>query len=159
MFNHFKTGFVFGSKAETLENLNGKLLLSKIPIFIYFSSSEWKSNKASILKRIENGQQGYEEISGRYASFYLGHISKTRGQKEDAIKYFHQVIDFTEDLVDEEDSGYYLYAEYYLAEYEVEAGDYDKALERIDIIRDNTKRKESLNEKARDLKKLIRKRT
>lgn len=120
---------------------------------------EAEKQSLEILKRIENGQQGYEEISGRYASFYLGHISKTRGQKEDAIQYFHQVIDFTEDLVDEEDSGYYLYAEYYLAEYEVEAGDYDKALERVDIIRDNTKRKESLNEKARDLKKLIRKRT
>ena len=121
--------------------------------------AEAEKQSLEILKRIENGQMGYEEISGRYASFYLGHISKTRGQKEEASKYFHQVINFTEDLVDEEDSGYYLYSEYYLAEYEIEAGDYEKALERIDIIRDNTKRKESLNEKARELKKLVKKRT
>lgn len=112
-----------------------------------------------ILKRIENGQLGYEEISGRYASFYLGHISKTRGDNEQAIQHFKKVIDFTENLIDEEDSGYYLYSQYYLAEYAIENEEFDEALERIEIIRDNTKRKESLNEKARDLKKLVKKRT
>lgn len=112
-----------------------------------------------ILERIEKGQTGYEEISGRYASFYLGHMSKTGGEDEEAEMYFRKVISFTEQLVDEEDSGYYLYAQYYLAEYETKDENFESALNRIDIIRDNTKRKESLNEKARDLKKEIRKRT
>ena len=76
-----------------------------------------------------------------------------------AATHFQNVINFTESLVDEEDSGYYLYSQYYLAEYEVESGQYESAMDRIDIIRDNTKRRESLNEKARDLKKEIKKRT
>ncbi|WP_420385246.1 tetratricopeptide repeat protein [Roseivirga sp.] len=114
---------------------------------------------AEILKRIEAGETGYEEVSGRYASFYLGHMSKLRGNQEEARKYFRQVIDYTESLIDEEDSGYYLYSQMYLAEYEVEEGLYDQALDRIDIIRDNTRRRDSLNEKARELKKVIRKRT
>ena len=112
-----------------------------------------------ILKRLAEGQIGYEEISGRYASFYLGHIYKMRKQDVEAAQYFHQVIDYTESLVDEEDSGYYLYSQLYIAEYEIEAGQFDSALQRLDIIRDNTKRKESLNEKARELKKELRKRT
>lgn len=114
---------------------------------------------AEILERIEAGETGYEEVSGRYASFYLGHMSKLRGNQEEARRYFRQVIDYTESLIDEEDSGYYLYSQMYLAEYEVEEGLYDQALERIDIIRDNTRRRDSLNEKARELKKVIRKRT
>ncbi len=112
-----------------------------------------------ILKRIDERQIGYEEVSGRYASFFLGHINKVRGGDAKAREYFKKVIEFTNDLEDEEDSGYFLYSHYYLAEYEVETAQYEKASERIEIIRDNTRRKESLNERARDLKKLIRKRT
>jgi len=112
-----------------------------------------------ILKRIDERQIGYEEVSGRYASFFLGHINKVRGGDAKAREYFKKVIEFTNDLEDEEDSGYFLYSHYYLAEYEVETAQYEKASERIEIIRDNTRRKESLNERARDLKKLIRNRT
>lgn len=112
-----------------------------------------------ILKRIEESQTGYEEVSGRYASFYLGHMNKIRGAQDAANQYFQQVVDFTESLEDDEDSGYYLYSQLYLAEYEFEAGEYESALERVEIIRDNTKRKESINEKARDLRKEIKKRT
>ena len=112
-----------------------------------------------ILKRIESGQIGYEEISGRYASFYLGHIHKMRGQEEAAERYFRKVIDFTQQLIDEEDSGYYLYSQYYLAEYEIKDGNFESAENRIDIIRDNSKRKDAIHEKARELKKVLRKKT
>ena len=117
------------------------------------------AESTEILNRIEQGQAGYEEISGRYASFYLGHLNKMKKHDDVAATHFQNVINFTESLVDEEDSGYYLYSQYYLAEYEVESGQYESAMDRIDIIRDNTKRRESLNEKARDLKKEIKKRT
>ena len=117
------------------------------------------AESTEILNRIEQGQTGYEEISGRYASFYLGHLNKMKKHDDVAATHFQNVINFTESLVDEEDSGYYLYSQYYLAEYDVESGQYESAMDRIDIIRDNTKRRESLNEKARDLKKEIKKRT
>ncbi|HEY9117232.1 MAG TPA: tol-pal system protein YbgF [Roseivirga sp.] len=112
-----------------------------------------------ILKRIERGQIGYEEISGRYASFYLGHIHKMRGQEQAAERYFRKVIDFTQQLIDEEDSGYYLYSQYYLAEYEIKDGNFESAENRIDIIRDNSKRKDAIHEKARELKKVLRRKT
>lgn len=112
-----------------------------------------------ILRHIEEGKNGYEEVSGRYASFFLGHINKVRGFDQAARDHFSKVIEFTNELEGEEESGYFLYSHLYLAEYEVENELYEKALERIDIIRDNTRRRESLNERARDLKKIIRKRT
>ncbi|MFY0593615.1 tetratricopeptide repeat protein [Roseivirga sp.] len=109
-----------------------------------------------ILKRIDEGQLGYEEVSGRYASFFLGHISKKQGDFDIAKPFFEKVIAFTEEI-DDEKSGYYLFSQFYLAEEETKSAAYDKALERISIIRDNTRRREDLNKKARALKKLIRK--
>ena len=111
-----------------------------------------------ILNRIDKGQVGYEEVSGRYASFFLGHIHRKRGRHQEAEKYLRQAIRFTEQLVDEEESGYYLYAQLYLAQYATQAGRFEEALERIDIIRDNSKRRDGVNEQARELKKEIRKR-
>lgn len=109
-----------------------------------------------ILKRIEEGQDGYEEVSGRYASFYLGHISKRQGDWDIARPYFEDVIKFTE-MIDAEKSGYYLFSQMYLAEEEAKTEAYEAALDRIEIIRDNTRRRDDLNKKARALRKEIRK--
>ncbi|WP_141719653.1 tetratricopeptide repeat protein [Roseivirga misakiensis] len=109
-----------------------------------------------ILRRLEKGQLGYEEVSGRYASFFLGHISKKQGDWDIARPYFEKVIEYTETISDEK-SGYYLFSQMYLAEEEAKSGDYQTALDRIEIIRDNTRRKEDLNKKARALRKVIRK--
>jgi len=108
-----------------------------------------------ILKRLENGQAGYEEVSGRYASFFLGHISRKQGDWEIAKPYFEKVIKYTEDISGEE-SGYYLFSQMYLAEEEAKSADYKSALDRIEIIRDNTRRRDDLNKKARALRKEIR---
>ena len=48
----FISEFIFGSKAETLIRLEGKLSFSEIPSFFHFSLEEWTSNKETILKRI-----------------------------------------------------------------------------------------------------------
>lgn len=109
-----------------------------------------------ILKRIKNGQAGYEEVSGRYASFFLGHISKRQGDWEIAKPYFEDVIKYTE-VISAEKSGYYLFSQMYLAEGEAKSEAYEAALDRIEIIRDNTRRRDDLNKKARALRKEIRK--
>lgn len=109
-----------------------------------------------ILKRIENGQAGYEEVSGRYASFFLGHISKRQGDWDIAKPYFEDVIEYTE-VISAEKSGYYLFSQMYLAEGEAKSEAYEAALDRIKIIRDNTRRRDDLNKKARALRKEIRK--
>ncbi len=48
----FNLGFNFGSKADTLERLEDKLNLSKIPTFFHFDLGEWNTNKVSILQKI-----------------------------------------------------------------------------------------------------------
>lgn len=127
---------------------------------LYTTGQYQKAESVSldILKRINEEQLGYEAVSGRYASFYLGHIHKKRGDHSVAQDYFQQVIDFSEST-SSEDSGYYLTSQLYLAEYDDESQNYESALERISIIRSNTKRREQINKKARALKKEIRRKT
>lgn len=115
-----------------------------------------EDESSEILKRISERQTGYEEVSGRYASFYLGHINKKRNNNSVAKDYFERVTGFSESTSSEE-SGYYLTAQFYLAQYDSEDGKYESALDRISIIRDNTRRRDDLNQKARELRKEIRK--
>ena len=97
---------------------------------------------------------GYEEISGRYASFFLAQLYKSQKNDAEAALYYQKVVDFTE-KVNQEESGYYLYAQMYLADKESQRGAYENALERIAKVRDNTKRKDQINKQARKLRKEI----
>ena len=108
-----------------------------------------------ILAKIEKGQLGYEGVSGRWASFFMGHILHSRNDKVEAREYFKKVIGYSE-ATDSEDSGYYIYAALNMAEYYVETNEEDKALELIDTIRDNTKRRDPNYKKAKELEKEIR---
>ncbi len=119
-----------------------------------YASAEAES--LDILSKIEAQQLGYEEISGKYASFFLGDINKKRKDVEAAKNYFSKAIQFAE-AIDDVESGYYLFSQYYLSEYEELAGNDQSALDRIEIIRDNTKRKDTVNKLARALRKKIRK--
>ena len=118
--------------------------------------NEALSESLEILKRYEARQLGYEEISAKYAHFFSGHILRGRGQHEKAQVHFYETVRFNE-MLGADDSGYYLYAQYYLAEYEMQKGSYDMAMDRVKQIRKNTKRKEKIAEMARDLRKKIRK--
>ena len=109
-----------------------------------------------ILERLDNNQLGYEAISGRYASFFLASLYRSQNNDIEAERYYKSVIDFTESI-EQEESGYYLNAQFYLAKYDMASESYESALERIDIIRDNTKRRDAINKEARKLKKEIRK--
>jgi len=109
-----------------------------------------------LLKRFEAEQLGYEEISAKYAHFFSGHILRGRGQHDEAQRHFYEAVRYNE-MLGVDDSGYYLYAQYYLAEYELERGDYEIAMDRVKLIRKNTQRKETIAEMARDLQKQIRK--
>ena len=62
------------------------------------------------------------------------------------------VVDFTERIA-QEDSGYYLYAQMYLARAEQIREEYPSVLQRIAKVRANTKRKDQINKKARNLEK------
>ena len=75
--------------------------------------TELESVCLEILKRIEKGQIGYEENSGRYASFFLA--SKYKGTvPEKAKEYYRKTVYFSE-KIKKWKSGYYHYALFYLA--------------------------------------------
>lgn len=62
-----------------------------------------KYNKAiveseDVLRKIDEGFVGYEEQSGRYASFFLGHINELRANDDEALKYYKKCIEYTEFL-------------------------------------------------------------
>ncbi len=61
-----------------------------------------------ILKKLELGMPGYEEISGRYAGFILGFIYQYRDNNLPKAKlYYQKAVKYTE-LIDEVKQGYYL---------------------------------------------------
>ncbi|PIQ47323.1 MAG: tol-pal system protein YbgF [Cytophagales bacterium CG12_big_fil_rev_8_21_14_0_65_40_12] len=107
-----------------------------------------------ILKRFDAGMEGYEEMSARYACFYLGAIHRGRRNWEVAEPYYKRAISYSADL-DLEDSGYHIYSLLHLAEYYVEQKRYDEAAPMLSKVRNETKRKESTNQKARELEKEI----
>ncbi len=63
----------------------------------------------SIMDKIKLEYAGYEEVSGRYASYYLGLAHQNRGQINDAEIYYKQTLAFAEKLK-VFDSFYYLSA-------------------------------------------------
>ncbi|MEP5612525.1 MAG: hypothetical protein ABJP45_09765 [Cyclobacteriaceae bacterium] len=62
-----------------------------------------------MLVKIDSGQVGYEDNSGRYAAFYLGHINEIRRQYTPAKEYYKMSMQFAEQ-VGAEDRGYYFYS-------------------------------------------------
>jgi hypothetical protein len=91
----------------------------------YSGSYELESVSRSILKKIEEGNPGYEEISGRYASYFLGYINKSRNPAL-AKEYFLKTVYFAE-KIGANDSGYYLRALKFLAEFAEKEGNKELA--------------------------------
>jgi len=105
-----------------------------------------------ILARIDSGNTGYEEVSGRYAAFYLGQIYEQRRNFEKSKFYYSNTIDFAED-VGATDSGYYLYSLIGLSEIAVSEGDKKTAEEYLKRVKKESKKKHPANKRARKLLK------
>ncbi len=75
-----------------------------------------------ILQRIDSGKVGYEAVSGRYASFFLGQMHDYKRQWEEAKKYYLQSVAYSEQ-VGATDSGYYFYSLLSLGEIYQKQGD------------------------------------
>ena len=123
---------------------------------LYNSGQRTKAEEVSkeIMQRLDSGVLGYEETSGRYASFILAHINKGRGNWEEAEPYYLQTLKFSEGS-ETENEGYALYARLHLAEYYVDEKRYTEAKPLIANIRKYTKRRSSSYKKARALEKEI----
>lgn len=108
-----------------------------------------------MLMKIDSGYVGYEEISGRYAAFYLAKIWESNFDEEKAFYYYNRTIEFA-DKIKAYESGYYHYSLLGLARIYDKRGEEEMAKECLKTIRKNTKRKEDINETARDYLKSLR---
>jgi len=109
-----------------------------------------------ILTRIDSGWVGYEEISGRWAAFYLGYMHKQRGRYELARSYYKRVIEFAE-KINASKSGYYHLALCSLGKDAVSAKNYQEAAGYYDKVLANAKKKSKNYKEAKEFKKKYKK--
>jgi len=118
--------------------------------------TELESVSLSLLTQIEKEKVGYEAISGRYATFYLGQVYGFKNEPEKARMYYLQAINFAESIKTQ-DSGYYLYSLYFLGKIASDKGDKKLARQYFKEVKKKGKRKQSAYKKASEaLKKLRR---
>jgi hypothetical protein len=102
-----------------------------------------------IISRIDSAQAGYEEISGRYAAFYLGQIYEQRRDFEKSKYFYARAIDFAK-KIDATESGYYLYSLISLGEIAVIEGDKKTAKAYFKQAKNDAKRKHPAHKRARE---------
>ena len=120
-----------------------------------YSTGQFKSAEQvskDILTRIDSGRIGYEEICGRYASFYLGQINEQKRDLDLAKYYYQRTLEFAEEI-GATDSGYYLYALLSLGQIAAHEGNEELAREYFKKVKKDAKRKESVHKRARSMLK------
>lgn len=115
--------------------------------------AELKKVAQDILDKIEAGKEGYEEISGRYASFYLATIYRLQYRDEEmASQYYTKAITFSE-AIEAFESGYYLHALSNMGKIAASDEEMDLAMQYYDKILEHASRKHSTYKEARSFKK------
>jgi len=115
-----------------------------------------KRESLSILDRIDSLQTGYESQSGRYASFFLGHINDLQGNISEALKYYQLCVDYSEYLGSTK-GGYYHYSLIHMGILAEAEGDNDKAKQYYKKAIKKSKGKDDANKKAKAALKRLRK--
>jgi len=101
-----------------------------------------------ILQRIDSGRFGYEAISGRYASFFLGQFYDSQRKLDDAIKYYSLCVKYSEQA-EATDSGYYLYSLISLGEIYYQKKDKATAKKYFNIVKKKAGRKDEAYKDAK----------
>ncbi len=117
-----------------------------------FSQGQWMETEKvakEILYKLNIGMPGYEAISGRYASFFLGHIQKYYYRdKQKAKGYFQKTQEYALQS-DGTTMNYYLFATVELARLANEEGDILSARKYYKIVVDNTDNDHELHQEAK----------
>ncbi len=103
----------------------------------------------SIINRIDSMQVGYEYQSGRYASFFLGHIYELRGDYENSLKYYKLCIGYSE-YMEATDKGYYHFSLLHTANILRGRGEDKEAKEYYKLTKKYAKRGSSAWKRARE---------
>ncbi|WP_421875607.1 tol-pal system protein YbgF [Marinoscillum sp.] len=103
----------------------------------------------SIINRIDSAFAGYEYNSGRYASFFIGHISEMRGDLSKAKKYFGLAMEYGE-AAEATDMGYYIYSVLHLGRIALREEEEELAKDYFKQVKKLTKRSHGANKEARE---------
>ncbi|AIZ63331.1 tol-pal system protein YbgF [Hymenobacter sp. DG25B] len=107
-----------------------------------------------ILDKINRGMPGYEGISGRYATYFLGWMMQNKYKDLAKAKdYYQRCIVFAESTGDT-DGGFYLYANLNLARMAVKEKDTPAAKRYYDIVKEKSEHK---SEQYREAKEYLKK--
>ncbi|SFQ46903.1 tol-pal system protein YbgF [Hymenobacter arizonensis] len=110
-----------------------------------------------ILDKISKGMPGYEGVSGRYASYFLGYLMQNRYRDFAKAKdYFQRCIVFSESTGDTS-GGFYLYANMNLARLAVKDKDAVAAKRYYEVVADKAERKSEQYKEAKAWLKIKRK--
>ena len=115
-------------------------------------SAETEQLSLRLLQNLDAGMPGYEAISGRYASFFLGHIYEARNDKVKAMEYYSRAISFGEETESQE-SGYYIYSLLNMGKIQAGLGNTREAKNYFGLVRKFAKRKHPAHKQARDFLK------
>ncbi|GAA4370463.1 hypothetical protein GCM10023185_44940 [Hymenobacter saemangeumensis] len=103
-----------------------------------------------ILDKINRGMPGYEAISGRYASYFLGYLMQHRYRDlEKAKDYYQRCIVFAESSGDTA-GGFYLFANVNLARLADRAKDLAASRRYYEVVRDKAEHKSEQYREAKD---------
>ena len=124
---------------------------------LLFSTGRYAKAKVlaeDMLMKIDSNYVGYEEISGRYACFYLAKIWESNFDQDKAFYYYKRTVEFAE-AIKAEESGYYHYALLGMAKIYDKRGETKAAEECLKTIRKHTKRKDIANKDAKEYLKSL----
>lgn len=120
-------------------------------------ANELEKVSLDILAKVDSAQYGYEALSGRYASFYLGHVYRTyHKDMEKASHYLRRSVEFSEQL-GAFDKGYYLFSLSYLGKYAEKEKRYEEAKGYYEKIKEHADRKHDTYKEAKAFLKRYRK--
>ncbi|GAB4405124.1 MAG: hypothetical protein OHK0053_30910 [Microscillaceae bacterium] len=101
-----------------------------------------------VLDKINQAYPGYEAVSGRYASYFLGYVYRLRYKNlTQAAYYYRQAVAFAEES-QHQDSGYYHGALQQLAQYAVQAKDFTQARLYYQKLKDHSPKKSQYYKEA-----------
>jgi len=106
-----------------------------------------------IIENIDSARVGYEEISGRYAGFYLGHIYRIIYRDNTRAKQYYQKAVGYSEKIKSLDAGYYLHSLSELARLADKEGNVPEAWGYYQKILANAERKHPTHKEAKDYEK------
>ncbi|MEQ9405272.1 MAG: tetratricopeptide repeat protein [Cyclobacteriaceae bacterium] len=101
-----------------------------------------------MLTKIDSAQTGYEENSGRYAAFFLGHIYQIRKKYEESKKYYKMGMEYSE-KIGATDKGYYFYSLLHLGNIAEKEGDDELAREYYQRVKKIADRNHAARDQAK----------